>query len=318
MSSSNGPAIGVVVINWNGAHDTRACLESLNRCQPRPERVVVVDNASADDSMTRLAAWPEENRVTSALFRNADIDEAGPREVWLTFLVASRNLGYAGGNNVGLRYLLNCREITHCLLLNNDATLAPEAVARIRDVLKSRPQAGLLTGTIYEHPAHDKVWYAGGHEIPYRAVIVHDLKVPVSPEPIPTKFVSGCLMLVSRALLENVGLLPECYFPLYYEDAEYSARALAANYEVLYAPSVTAFHKVGATVGAAKTSPFVTRVQVRNRILYVRRNFHGLMRGVALGYLAVTKPGRALVEAAKGRVGMAAAFLRGTLEGFLE
>src|SRR5213596_3702636 len=101
------PAIGVVVLNWNGLDDTLACLESLVTTRPAATRIVVVDNASTDgsaDALERWAAAPE------------------PRPLVIR---SDRNRGYAGGNNLGLTQLARDPAITHVLLLNNDATAEP-------------------------------------------------------------------------------------------------------------------------------------------------------------------------------------------------
>jgi GT2 family glycosyltransferase len=318
MSFSKAPVIGVVVLNWNGAADTRACLDSLYESDPRPEYVVVVDNGSKDDSVRELLEWARIKQTKAQLHRDADLSTPTFSADWLTILLASRNLGFAGGNNVGLRYLLESRSVTHLMLLNNDAMVASDAFAQMREVLELRPDIGLLTGTIYEHPARDRVWYAGGREIRSRALIVHEHDVPADDTPVSTEFISGCLMLIARPVLARLGLLAECYFPLYHEDAEYSVRAREAGFDVVYAPRIVAFHKVGGAVGAASDSPFITRAQIRHRILYVRRNFRGADRVIALAYLAATKPGRSLLEAAKGHFSIAAAVLQGTFEGFKE
>ena len=123
-------------------------------------------------------------------------------------------------------------------------------------------------------------------------------------------------MVVAAKLEKLIGLLAECYFPGYSEDAEYSRRARDAGFALIYAPAAIAYHKVGATAGAAHESPSVLRAQMRHRVYYVRRNFRGLERVVALVYLAVTKPARALIEVFKGRPLAARAILGGTLEGF--
>ncbi len=299
MRSPDVAAIGVVVVNWNGTADTIGCLESLRVAVPPPARVIVVDNASHDDSVTRLEEWRARHAAE-----------------WLTILVANENRGFSGGNNVGLARLRADDTVTHYLLLNNDATVTPEYFARLCDALIVCPDAGLMTGTTFEDPARDKVWYAGGREIPGRALVAHLYDVPQSSAPRDTDFVSGCTMLISRELADTIGLLPECYFPLYSEDAEYSHRARRAGFKVLYAPAAIAYHKVGATVGHAATSPRITRVQMRHRALYVRRNFDGAQRIAALAYLAITKPGKAVVEALRGRPRMGWATLAGTVEGF--
>lgn len=302
---------GVILVNWNGASDTIAALDSLRTSDPQPHYVVVVDNRSADDSLARLRAWA--NGFAPGFTEQGADGRTAPS--WFTLLTSDSNRGYAGGNNVGLRFLRECSDATHFLLLNNDATVAPDFFAHMDDALRARPEAGLLTGTIYEDPARDRVWYAGGRAIPLRALVAHELQVPAGGVPLPTEFVSGCVMLISRELLDRNGPLPECYFPLYSEDAEYSWRAAESGFPVLYAPRAVAWHKVGATVGPARGSPPVTRTQIRHRFFYVRRNFRGSRRALALAYLIATKPGRALVEAVRGRPRMAWAVIMGSVEG---
>jgi GT2 family glycosyltransferase len=262
-------------------------------------RIVVVDNASPDDSIATITTWA----------RQFDF----PVEL----VVAPSNLGFAGGNNLGLSLLLRDPGVTHFLLLNNDATVAPDFFDEIARALAVAPTAGLLTGTIYKSAEHDKVWYAGGREIRSRALIEHLEVVPSDAHPVPTEFVTGCVMLISRAAVTAIGLLADCYFPGYMEDAEYSLRARDAGFPVLYAPRVRAFHKIGASAGPASASPFITQAQVRHRVFYVRRNFVGLERAVALAYLAITKPGKALAETLAGRPQMGIAVLKGAFEGFV-
>lgn len=309
------PQFAAIVINWNGAEDTLACLESLHSADPAPANVVVVDNASTDDGVDRIRAWAEAKEIPSrvAFVPAAPASEESP---WLTILCSLNNKGFSGGNNVGIGYFLGKKSVTHFLLLNNDAVVDRKFFGEMQNALGASPRAGLLTGTIYEHPARDRVWYAGGREIPFRALIAHNLEVPDSADPRQTEFVSGCAMMISRELRQELGPLPECYFPLYSEDAEYSYRARAAGFPVLYIPRAIVFHKIGATVGAAKESAYITRTQIRHRVLYVRRNFRGLKRYVALAYITLTKPGKAIMEVLGGRPRMGLAVLRGTIEGF--
>jgi GT2 family glycosyltransferase len=302
VASDLTPRVGVVLLNWNNANDTLAALDSLWAADPKPVAVVVVDSASADDSVSRLNRWGGEHHNAST---------------WFKMIVLPANLGFAGGNNVGIEYLLSRPEITHVFLLNNDAMVAEDFFAEISNALASVPDAGLMTGTIFEHPDRSKVWYAGGRQIRYRALIEHRFDVPSDEAPRETEFISGCAMLISRPVIAKIGMLPEVYFPLYSEDAEYSHRALEAGFPVLYAPRAIVYHKVGATVGPAKTSPYIMRAQVRHRVLYVRRNFRGLNRLIASLYLIATKPARAVVETILGRPRMGWAVFAGTVEGFL-
>jgi GT2 family glycosyltransferase len=122
-------------------------------------------------------------------------------------------------------------------------------------------------------------------------------------------------MLISRDALAAVGLLPECYFPAYMEDAEYSVRACRAGFPVIYAPRVIAYHKVGASLGLAAVTPRVAYALNRHRGFYVRRNMTGWTRAAALGYLILTKPGRAALETIRGRPRIGWAVFTGFLAG---
>ena len=316
-SKSEVPAFGVVVVNWNNAAETMACVETLDAADPPPDHVVVVDNGSVDDSIERLEAWADEHWIWRLAGTSSESAKSQDGVPWLVIARAGANRGFAGGSNVGLRYLQQRTAVSHFLLLNNDASIAPTFFAEITRAISAQPQAGLLTGTIFEDPDRERVWYAGGVEYSMRALMQHKYVVPDSAEPVPTDFITGCAMVVSRKLVEQIGPLAECYFPAYWEDGEYSYRAREAGFPVLYAPKAIAYHKVGATVNDAGDDLDLDHSKNRLRVFFVRRNYHGLKKGAALGYLAVTKPGRALLETLKGRPRMGWAILSGTVAGFV-
>ncbi len=308
------PQVGVVVLNWNGKADTLACLDSLWAASPRAARVAVVDNGSRDDSVPAVRQWARERGIACAELAGTTL-LSPERPEWLVLIALGENRGFAGGNNAGLRVLARLPELSHFLLLNNDATVAPDYFTALADALRAAPDAGLLCGTIYEHTDRTKVWYAGGVAIPWRALALHRTERPRGDAPVPTEFVTGCALVVSRRALETIGPLAECYYPVYVEDAEYSARALQAGLPVLYAPGPTVYHKISATNGRMDTSPFTAYLQARHRGFYVRRNLRGAQRLLALGYLVATKPGRALVVVMRGRPRMGWATLSGTVSG---
>lgn len=304
---SSAPEFGVVILNWNNAEDTLVCLTSLRSADPLPRYAVVVDNGSVDSSLADIRGWGREQNVTG---------EDGVRP-WLTVIEAGANRGFAGGTNLGIRYLGNISEVTHILLLNNDATITPRFFTDIANAIARCPDAGLIGPTILETGDGWDVWYAGGVEHPLRALYTHSYEVPGSDEPVPTDFVTGCAMVISRALLERIGPLAECYFPAYWEDGEYSFRARHAGFPVVYAPAARVYHKVGATVRAAGLDLVLARAKNRLRVFYVRRNYRGWTKVMACAYLAVTKPGRAAIEAIKGRPRLGLAILEGTFTGFI-
>src|SRR5437867_6143189 len=310
--------MGVVVVNWNGATDTIDCLQSLLSCRPAPARVVVVDNASEDDSVERIKAFVEFQNVTQqAAFELGGVDGDVHCRPDLTLVESETNRGFAGGSNLGLANLARDSSIDHFLLLNNDATVADDYFAELRAALRAKPHAGLLSGTIYAEGDQQPVWYAGGVAKLRRALMLHANVLPPTGTPRETQYVSGCTMLLSRSLLETIGPLPECYFPGYWEDAEYSLRARAHGFPLVYAPAAVAHHRVGSSFGQPRVRPQVAYLQNRHRAMFVRRNLRGWIRLVALSYLFVTKPIRALVETVRGRPGLGFSIVAGMIAGAL-
>jgi GT2 family glycosyltransferase len=309
--------LGVAVLNWNQPELTIDCLQSLVHARPRPSHVVVVDNASKDDSLPKMLAWCARSGVSyqTLSIDGHDVPVSMEPSGWLTIVASSTNRGFAGGNNVALQFLEKKAPITHFLLLNNDATVARDFFAEMARALDANPGVGLLTGTILEDGPGNTVWYAGAKENRLRALISHTFEIPSSDRAIPVPFISGCAMLISRHVIESIGRLAECYDPIYWEDAEYSARARAANFPVLYAPKAIVHHKVGASVGRLFVSAPTTFWQNRYRAFYVRRNYHGWVKGAALAYLVATKPARALAETLRGRPRIGWAILRGVTTG---
>jgi GT2 family glycosyltransferase len=303
------PEFGVVVLNWNNPNDTLACLDSLYETNPRPLHVVAVDNASADDSLLRIRQWGEKNPVLTP--------GLSPRAPWLTVIESGTNRGFAGGTNLGIEFLLAHTPVTHVLLLNNDATVEQSFFADMARAIRSYPEAGILGPTIYEHGEKTRVWYAGGVEYSWRALMQHNRKLPEIETPAETAFVTGCAMMLARHAIDKIGTLAECYYPAYWEDGDISMRARAAGLPVLYVPFATAYHKVGASVQSPDLAVTLANCRNRLRVFFVRRNYHGMTRLTALTYLALTKPARALVEALKGEPRIGWAIFAGTVSGFV-
>jgi GT2 family glycosyltransferase len=297
---------GLVILNWNNAADTIECLENLVECDPRPERIAIVDNGSADSSLAEIQSWWE----STALHKSLDPD-------WIDVIAAGANLGFAGGSNVGLRRLIQDSSLSHIILLNNDTIIPPDFFRQLRDALSEAGNPGILGPTIREYPDTEKVWYAGAREYFFRGLVQHRLDVPADPAPHATDFVTGCAMVVSRRVLEEVGDLSEAYFPAYFEDSDLCHRARRAGFSIVYAPRPLIYHKVGSTVRSAAASLELAYIKNRLRVIYVRRNYRGMRKIIALSYLAFTKPARTAVEIMKGQPGHAWQVLRGTAAGFL-
>ncbi len=243
------PLVLIIVLNWDGQHYTLDCLESLEQLSYPNFEVLVVDNGSSDDSAA----------VISARFPHRLLIETG------------ENLGFAGGNNVGLRYALE-QGADYALLLNNDTLVAPDFVDYLVQAVESDPSIGAAGPTIYYHEQADLLWSAGG-VVDWRngQTRMLDLNTPdtgqLGTTPRAVDFVTGCALLVRRAVLEQVGLLDERFF-VYYEEAEWCARAQRAGFRVVHVPRSKIWHKI--PLDARDSSPLVHYYMTRNRLLFLK------------------------------------------------
>lgn len=309
------PSIWAVVVpSFNHADDAITCIGALWKADPRPGSVILVDDASTDGAVTKIARWAESTGIDHRVVPTGSLEREPAPGPWLTIAVAGSNAGFVHSCNIGLRYVRDFTTAPFALLLNNDAAVTPTYFAELAKALDRVPETGLLTGSIYEWD-RSTVWYGGASFNPIRALATHTTDLPDTDAPTETGYVCGCSMLISRAVLENVGLLAECFQPAYVEDVDYSLRVRAAGYPVMIARRAICYHRVGSSLGRMEQSPRTVFSVNRNRAFTLRRNYKGWQRAAGITYLAVTKPGRALLELTKGRPRTAWAVLSGMLVG---
>ena len=268
-----------VVLSWNGREDTLVALESL-----RGIETVVVDNGSTDGS-------PE---AVAEAFPDVELIRAGV------------NLGFAGGNNVGIRRALD-RGAEWVLLLNNDASVEPGLADALAAAAAARPDAGVLACKVLFADS-DRLWYAGAGFDAYLGRSRHEgFGEPDRPDRLrDTTRATGAAMAVSRGAIEAAGLLDEELF-LYAEDLEWSLRIREAGFAVVYVPDARVRHRVSAATGGAG-SPTTLYYETRNMLAVVERH-RPLPRGLTgLRRVLVVAP-RALL--AFRRPASARAALRG-------
>ncbi|HHS96957.1 MAG TPA: glycosyltransferase family 2 protein [Chloroflexi bacterium] len=243
------PPVSIVILNWNGLEDTAACLASLAAVDYPALEVVVVDNGSTDGSPTILQQ----------------------RFPGLILLETGENLGYAGGNNVGLRYALE-RGAEYVLLLNNDTEVAPDFLRRMVEVAEADERVGAVGPMIYYHSRPDVIWSAGG-AIDWRRGRTRMVGVDepdrgqFGTAPREVDFVTGCAMLVRREATERAGLLDERFF-LYYEEVEWCVRIRRAGFRILHVPTARVWHKI--PFDGREASPMVHYYMTRNRLLFLK------------------------------------------------
>jgi GT2 family glycosyltransferase len=243
----------LIVLSWNGREDTLACLASLAALRDADTAIVCVDNGSTDGSVEAVrAAHPE-----------------------VHLLENGRNLGFAGGNNAGLRYAFE-HGAQWAVLVNNDAVVAPEAIGRLRAAAAEHPAAGMLAGKVFFDQPPDRIWFAGqrfwplfGYSGRPRGYGRRD--GPRYRRPYRPDRAAGAFMAVSRQVVDAVGLLDDELFA-YVEDVDWCCRARAAGFEIWFVPDARARHRVSASTGGERASTHALYYGVRNTIAVSERH----------------------------------------------
>lgn len=254
--------VGIVVLNWNRPEDTLECLNSLlPNVQQRLATIICCDNGSIDGSVQTIIDWARrffvEIELEPAKSGNATLLAKNSTGQPSFLLVETGvNLGYAGGNNVGIQYALACGTFDYIWILNNDTVVEPDALSALLAAAAASPELGALGSTIvdYDHP--QRVQCAGGcRYFPALTITkpVHQGKdrnsmLQGSPE-VHLDYISGAAMLVRTAIIREVGLFNEDYF-LYYEEADYAKRLQRKGYRIGWCKESIVRHKGGVSTGS--------------------------------------------------------------------
>jgi GT2 family glycosyltransferase len=295
----------VLIVNWNGWQDTIECLESVFRLDYADYRVIVCDNGSKDDSLSRIAAWadgeilspvtdrpdqkksfpttPVKKPIAYAIYDHHQAEQGGDHSLdpLLILVETGDNLGFAGGNNVGLRYALARNDFEHIWLLNNDTVVDPRALSALVGRMTEKPSAGMCGSTLvlYDRPDHIQVrgggWYCKWIGLPWHLGQLNKVSDWPRTDRVEKwmNYVVGASMLVSRDFLTDVGLMCEDYF-LYFEETDWALRA-GSQFSLAYAPKSVVYHKVGRSIGTSsdprRKSALCDYYAIRNRLLFTRR-----------------------------------------------
>ena len=258
--SIDGPRVAAVVLNWNSAADTLECVaalrESDNRESDNPRlNIIIVDNGSTDSSWEKL----QQNVATD-----------------VTLIQSGANLGYAGGNNIGIRAALD-HQSEYVWIINNDALVDPLCLNELLETARRHQQAGVFVPKILYKDRPHTLWYAGGNYDRARAQAVHwglgEQDDGYCDASCKITFATGCSLFVRSEVFGRLGLLDDKYF-LYWEDVQFSHRVLHAGYEICYVPTARVWHQAGASSGQHEggRSPTYHYYMMRNRLWYIREH----------------------------------------------
>ena len=251
MNSRQPPSVTVVVLNWNGWQDTLSCVDSLRKADYPSFRTIIVDNGSTDGSMAHLRAAPWADDVT--------------------FIETGCNLGFAEGNNVGIRHALE-HGADFVLVLNNDTTVAPDLLDRLVDGAARHPDAGVFSARLLYMDEPGKVWFDGARwdatDLAMKWPGQGQLESAMTTEDHETDYACGASLFFRAEVARQIGLLDDRFF-LVWEEVDWCFRARAAGWRCLVIPDAKVWHRVGASFGG-EDSPMRTYFSVRNELLWFR------------------------------------------------
>ncbi len=287
------PPLAVVVVNWNGREVLADCLGSLAQESYPSLHLIMVDNASSDDSVAWTRLHHPEVRILSA----------------------ETNLRWAGGCNLALDVLQREGFAGWILLLNNDTVVPEGSLRRLVEAVASVPEAWAGTPRICYASDPGRIWYDGGVIGRWCGWVRHQgIRMTAGDLPLESRFVdygTGCALLVGPRALAEVGLFDEG-FHFYGEDADYSLRITASGGRILHVPRSIVLHKVSMSVG--ESSPLKVWLRNRSHWRLLRKHWRWyrwpLLAVCQLVYLS----GHTAFHLWHGRLGTAAAVWLGILD----
>ena len=278
--------LSIITINYNGLKDTSELIESIpfsNNLE-----VIVVDNASKQDEASIIAE----------------------RYPYVKIIRNSKNLGFAGGNNLGIKEAKG----KYILLINNDTYFKEFKIDTLIEQLESSDKIGIVCPKLRFAWGNNPIQFAGYTYL--SPITVRNQAIGFGEEDhgqydtahrIP--YAHGAAMLIKREAIDKVGLMPECFF-LYYEELDWSMMFTRAGYDIWYDPACTVYHKESQTTG--QNSPLRTYYITRNRLLLVKRNYKGINKYLSYIYLiGIVAPRNIIKFTLQGRLDLVKAVYRG-------
>lgn len=268
----NQPELSIITVNYNGVTDTLQMIESVMSSLSQLFEIVVVDNGSVNDETLLV----KEKYPTVITIRS------------------SRNLGFAGGNNLGFKHSTG----KYILYLNNDTIIKDDSLRYLTETIKENPRIAGVSPKILLNDEYGHIQFAGYTKL--SSITIRNKTIGSDEKDVgqydttaPTAYLHGAAMLVKREVVEKIGLMPECYF-LYYEEMDWSEQIKKADYELVYEPRARVYHNESSSTG--KDSPLKIYYITRNRLLYARRNRIGMTRMLSIAYLTLVVTSRNLLK----------------------
>ena len=242
------PKVVIIILQYNNSQDTIRCLNSVKEFDYANYNIITVDNASNSKDFNNLRFFIESVKDPN-----------------LTLMPSEQNLGYAGGNNLGIKQAIE-NGSDYVFILNPDTIVEKNTLTKLIEAGESNSKIGILGPAIDEgqHTIY------GGKIGWLKPELAHNEIKPITYNPKPKIYVIGAAMLIKRQVIEKIGLLNERYF-LYFEDADYCVRAMRSGYQMALASEVKVTHDVSASTSQLG-SALLLRYHFRNAHLFNWKN----------------------------------------------
>jgi GT2 family glycosyltransferase len=297
------PKVSIIILNWNGWKDTIECLESLYQIDYPSYDIIVVDNASKDESIQKIKEYangdikvkskyftynPENKPIKIIDYTNKNLDLGNqffrkylflPSNRKLILIKNDQNYGFAEGNNIAVRYALKTLNSQYIIFLNNDTVVEKQFVTEMVKYAEKNEKIGIVGSKIYYYDSEREknvIWFAGGSINKWSGKTSHEGRNKVDSNIYnyikECDFITGCSLLIKCKLLDQLEGFDQTYFA-YYEDADLSTRAKKIGWKNIYVPTSKVWHKVSrSTSKNGESSPTSVYYMTRNRIIFTKKH----------------------------------------------
>lgn len=289
------PRVLAVILNWRQPALTLACVQALQLMDYPALDVLVLDNGSGDDSVAVLQAARLDFRL----------------------LALAENIGFAAGNNVGLRRAMEAG-YDYALLMNNDAFAAPDMLRHL--LAEAAGDIALLSPKIYFHSDPTRIWFADGRRQSHTLDLRHTgLGQPDGPAwsfSRDVDYLLGTCLLVNLDAAQQTGLLDERFF-FYFEDLDWSLRFRNAGYRLRLVAPAHLYHRVAISTGGEDDTPLRRYYLARSSVIFWRRHARQGSPLLIVAFRLASAVKMVVRLWLKGKNEVARAYLRGLRDGWI-
>jgi GT2 family glycosyltransferase len=243
--------VGIVVLNWNNANDTIECIKSILMIKHTRYQLYVVDNFSTDNSIETICRYLQKIKAHYRRVNELDLERVRLEKFRVIIVRSDSNKGYSGGNNIAIKFIVSKNLADYIWILNNDTIVGENALTSMVEMADSEPRIGIVGSKILDYYNKEQIRTAGGGRVDCQRGITKHIAM-FEPQdwngPVMMDYVTGASMLIKKELIEGIGSLDEGYF-LYWEDVDYSFRAVEHGYKLAYCKDSLVWHKESATTG---------------------------------------------------------------------